>query len=243
MQASIDRGTILSMNEQPDTGDLNDRIRFLVEDYWTREKVPLLLSRLGLQDKGEVSVRARQYAKSLREYLSHQLISQVQVIQHSKKSSLVGAIPACVNLDEQSELDLLLEKTQIESQLTIPRFHRAFWSAFRTPLDESKRRYVNVHRPIRFYDLMTPESSHGHEEIDREYIVGPDAEGTKILHTIQKWLRSKHLEMTPFLSSQSTTEQPTKSLLDRLLNSLDPSELARVTMPLDVVQKLRNETA
>ena len=222
------------------TDDLNRRIIRSVTEYWETNRVPLLLSRLGLQDDGEISKLTRQYSSSLREYLERHLSDQVRVVQHQSKSQLVGAIPMEVDLDEGGA-DTVLEKTQNKTANTVLRFHPAFWAAFRKPLDKSKSRFMSDHVPVRFMDSASLQTPHGFVEVEREYIVGPDADFFRVQQTAQDWLDHSGIEPSIYLSSGKSTEQP-RDLLDRLLDTLETSELERVTMPLDVVSKLRRQS-
>ncbi len=223
------------------TDDLNRRIIRSVTEYWETNRVPLLLSRLGLQDDGEISKLTRQYSSSLREYLERHLSDQVRVVQHQSKSQLVGAIPMGVDLLEEGGGDILLEKTQSKTANTVLRFHPAFWAAFRKPIDKCESRFISIHEPVRFRDSASAEKPDGFVEIQREYIVGPEADSNHVQQAAQDWLDRSGIESRIYLSSGKSTEQP-RDLLDRLLDTLETSELERVTMPLDVVSKLRRQS-
>ena len=80
-----------------------------------------------------------------------------------------------VDLDEGGA-DTVLEKTQNKTANTVLRFHPAFWAAFRKPLDKSKSRFMSDHVPVRFMDSASLQTPHGFVEVEREYIVGPDAD-------------------------------------------------------------------
>ena len=132
---------------------LDDRIVSSVRECWDAHQMPLLLSRLGSQDNSGIAGRTKEQAGSLRAYLHQRLADRVRVIQHSDKPQLVGAVPADFAAGTTSEVDALLERTHNQRKESTQRFQPAFWAAFRKPLDEDKRRYVSVQKPVHFRDL------------------------------------------------------------------------------------------
>lgn len=220
--------------------ELNNRIVELVQDCWNEHHMPLLLSRLGSHDRGEIARIVKQHSSNLRWYLRNQLADDLQVVQHSTKPQLVGVLPRHVDVDADDDGDSLLEKTIDESVVPGPRYHPAFWAAFRKPLDKSRNRYMSIRSPIQFQDSPSAERPDGFIQITSEYVAGPHAEHATVQQRVQEWLADNKLQPSVFLSTGASAdpEQPA-DLLDRLLHALDPSDLERITMPLDVVRKLR----
>ena len=223
--------------------DLDAKIVNLVNRCWEERQMPLLLSRLGGQDNGEIASGAKRQAGSLIAYLRQRLVNDVQVIQHSTKPPVVGAIPAGVDAGVNGDFDALLDRTRGQSEEATPRFQPAFWAAFRKPLDESKRRYMSVQAPLHFRDAIPEERPDGFIEVEREYVIGPDAEMMEVQQKMQAWLANNKLEPSSFLlkGKTGTTHLPSDDLLGRLLLALEPDDLKRVSMPLDIVGKLRRQ--
>ena len=225
--------------------DLDSRIVELVREFWEEHRIPLLLSRLGNQENGRIAEMAKKKAGNLRTYLRRELAGKVQVIQHSAKFPVIGAIPAGAEIPENTDFDTLLEKThrRLEAEAT-PRYHPAFWAAFRKPLDETSRRYMSVQSPPRFQDASPEDRPDGFVEITREYIVGLDVEEREVHQKIQNWLAANGLDPKSFLSKSKAiaTHLPSDDLLGRLLLALEPDELKRISMPLDVILKLRRQS-
>lgn len=224
--------------------DLDDRIINLVRGHWEEHRAPLLLSRLGGQDGGDIAKRAKLGASSLGAYLRDRLADSVQVIQHSTKQAVVGAIPAGVDTGAQGGCDELLDRTRDQVVRATPRFHPAFWAAFRIPLEKSKRRHVSVQAPIRFQDVASEDRPDGFMEIERKYIAGPDAEAVEVHKKAQAWLSDNHMESSKFSwkVKAEATHLPHDDLLGRLLLALEPDDLRQISMPLDIVSKLRRES-
>ena len=223
--------------------DLDNRIIELVQHCWDEHRMPLLLSRLGNHDRGEIATRVRKYSSNLRSYLHNRLAGNLRVVQHSTRPELVGVLPLHAETGTNDDVDSVLEKTLKESVVTGPRFHPAFWAAFRKPLDGSNNRYMSTGTPIRFQDSPPADRPNDYVQITPEYVVGPDAEYAEVQQKAQKWLADNMLHPTPYLSTgrSAISEQPS-DLLDRLLHALDPSDLERITIPLDIVLKLRRQS-
>lgn len=229
----------------PQSSSLDDRIVDLVGKCWEEHRIPLLLSRLGGEDGGEIGRQARQEASSLGAYLRRHLVARVRVIHHSAMPTVAGAIPADVAAGANGDLDRLLERAREHGQSsgTGPRFQPAFWAAFRVPLGEFKKRYMSIQAPLRFVDVSSEEPPDGFLEVAREYIVGPDVEAKEVQQRAQDWLAANGLDQEPFLSKSKAdvARLPSDDLLGRLLLALEPDELKRISMPLDVVRKLRRQ--
>ena len=203
--------------------------------------MPLLLSRLGGERNGDIARQAKEQAGSLGAYLRKRLADHVQVVQHSIRPTVIGAIPSDVVAAESGNFDTLLEKTRGHAMQTAQRFRPAIWAGFRKPLHESNRRYMSVQAPVHFQDGPGDDQPDGYIEVQREYVVGPEAEATEVQHKIEAWLTENGLEPTPFMMTRpsETAQLPSHDLLGRLLLALDPDDLKRLSMPLDIVNKLR----
>lgn len=222
------------MTERP-PDELDRRIVDSVQQHWDDQQAPLLLSELG--GRGDIGVRARNAEGSLANYLRARLADSVEVIRHSAKSSVVAAVPAGAagGLDFDSLLDKPVGRSPDTSQL---RFVSALWAAFRRPLNAGEERYVSVQRPIRFVDVAAGEQPANRIAIPRECISG--APGA--IERINKWIDENKLDRTPFLFEERACERlPSNDVLGRFLLALDPRDLARISIPLDVVDKLRRE--
>ena len=229
----------MTTSEKPDT--LADQIVASVRQYWDNHHRPLLLSRLGGQEGGEIArlLKQRTDGLSLRVYMQDELAGRVTVIQHSSRRELVGAIPVGEIVEDA---DALLERiTRVRSVQTGRRFHPAFWAAFLKPLDEPKRRYISVQAPVHFRDSLPDDQPKGFVEIESRYVAGPEVGLEKVHQKAESWLTDKGIDETPFLLRAKTGIEnlPTNDLLSRLLLSLDDDDLQRVSMPLDIVKKLR----
>lgn len=214
--------------------DLLDRqIVDYVRRHWDEEQTPLLLSTLGGRDG--IRERVKNESSSLAGYLRNRLASRITVIQDTANPTVLAAIPA----DATGDFNSLLEKTRgRHTGADVSHFARALWAAFRRPLDDTKERYVSVKRPIRFIDVAQEERPEGQIAIPREYI--SDAPG--IYERIEKWIQENNIDRAPLLFEiRASGKLPVDDVLGRFLLALEPEELARVSIPLDIVKKLRQE--
>ena len=231
------------MTEFTQSEELDSRITDLVEQHWQEHQTPLLLSLLGSQDGGEIARRVKAHHTGLRAYLRHRLEDRVQVIQHSTNPTITGVVPASATLGTDEEINASLEKTQHGSSEPVLRFHPAFWAAFRKPLGESNRRYMSVATPIRFQDSSGENQSNGFVEVPRTYISDSAMDDDQTLQNAERWLADNELQKNIYLTNAKPDpdfDHP-RNLLDRLLLSLEPKELNRISMPLDIILKLRNQ--
>ena len=229
----------MTISEGP--SNLDSRIVELVRQCWDEHRMPLLLSRLGGEYNGDIAREAKEQAGSLGAYLRQRLADHVRVVQHSTRHTVIGAIPSDVDAGGGGNFDTLLDQARGPAKQTAQRFHPAFWAGFRKPLHESSRRYMSAQAPVYFRDVIGDNQPEGFTEIQRKYVVGPDVDATEVQQEIEAWLAENGLEPTPFLMTRpaETAQLPSHDLLGRLLLALDPEDLKRLSMPLDIVNKLR----
>lgn len=231
------------MTASEQSSDLNNRIVSLVEKHWEENNVPLLLSRLGDHDNGDIARSAKQKAGGLAVYLRRELVNHVRVIQHGTKPTITGVIPANAEIKDD-EIDEFLDRTSSKSMNVTPRLHPAFWAAFRKPLDAHQRRYMSVQEPFYFQDTVPENKLDDLVEVAAEYIAGPDSDSMEVHRRARDWLSANQIEEVRFFSKEEARERRpySNNLLDKLLLTLEPEDLKRISMPLDIVNKLRQQS-
>lgn len=117
-------------------------------------------------------------------------------------------------------------------------FKSSFWAAFRVPLQNGKRRFLNVD-DVRFSDLSASALSasggpgESYVEIPPDCIVsGPDTRAAR--EKALGWLASNGLDPARFADDEAGSGAD----LRRVLSKLDDADLCRVLVPLDAVAKL-----
>lgn len=226
------------MNEVSGSGsELENRVVEVVEEHWQEHGKPLLLSQLG---NGEVGRRAKAEAGGLASFIETRLRDRVRLIQHEDARQLIGAIPWSVDIGSGSD-SVLWERSRNAAEGSDQWFAPAFWAAFRKPLAIGYSRWVRSERPVRFEDVREGfEAAQGFVEVDRSYIADPDGDVGDVITNINAWREDKGVQLDAFLRTpEKESGSGSDGLLGQLLDSLNLDEMKRVTMPLDVVDKLR----
>ena len=211
----------------------------LVKEHWHKHDAPVLLSELGSADQGEIGRSAKKLSINLAGFIKDRMKDRVRIVSGSGHPPVMVAMPA--NIERDVDVDDLLARKREHSIARGPRFDPAFWAAFRVPLDEKKRRFVSTRAPILFEDTPSVEYDRaGFVEIERQYIATAGSDDVQQL--ISDWLRTHDLDHRTYLAAKKESSYlPANDLLGRLLVSLEPDELKRMSIPLDVIGKLRRE--
>ena len=212
-----------------------------VREHWNQLGKPILLSQLGSRVPREESTRIKEKFDNLASYLRRELSDHIAVLQSKENPTIIGAIPANAVDDESLHADILLSRSVRRPGTAFPRFHPAFWAAFIKDLEPEAHRYVFIGPPPRFRDLGSDEEPEDTIEIARDYIVGTDDDVAAVHESINKWIRANQLNEEAFLAESTSIAEdlPSDDLLGRLVGSLTQEELKRMSIPLDIVSKLR----
>ena len=226
--------------------DIDRRIADIVEEHWAQRSAPLLLSQLGSRISREDAAGSRDEHRNLAAYLRARLADRVYVMQSSKNPTITAAIPADARENSSIDDDTMLSGTLRRPEAAFPRFHPAFWAAFVKEPGTRTRRYVSMGPPPRFQELSGDETPGDADaaEVGSEYIVGTDADIAAVHSSIRKWLVANHLDESCFLAEAASRHEqlPSEDLLGRLVTALTPDELKRMSIPLDIVSKLRRQS-
>lgn len=222
--------------------ELKDKIFQVVDDFWNSKERPVLLSLLGSLENASIAKNVKKLGFSLREFLSQEMSESVSVGTHSKNKVLVGVYPKRIGALGQAKLDSLLEENSSVSS-SMPRFHKTYWAAFKVSLARTERRYVSISDQPSFRDIGAKEAPPANAvEVDRKFITTSSASSDQDVYSqVVEWAKENDIELDwltlGFYSKRSS--QP-ENLMLSLLEALDPTDLKRVSVPLDVVQKLLN---
>ena len=213
-----------------------------VEANWREHKVPLLLSALGNIEGGRISREAKRHAESLRAFLEAEVAHRVSVVQHSNRPTVIGVVPKTESTSSIQDWDSLLDDTGARPQL--PRLHPALWAAFRMPIAHGKDRYVRLSEPLGFVDVTRGGETIPEDriQVDHTAIAGPDAPRETVYEKATTWLRDNKLDVSAFrgeAAARGSTRLPPNDLLGRLILALDSRELQKISIPMEIVAKLR----
>ena len=103
---------------------------------------------------------------------------------------------------------------------------------------------MSTRMPIRFEDTHSATENHptGYVEVERQYIADAECDDGDVQRLIADWLIANKLDSGRYLAANSAVaDLPNDDLLGRLLVALDAEDLKRMTIPLDVIGKLRQQ--
>lgn len=221
------------------------RIKNLVQEHWNAHGTPMLLSQLGSRVRPEDAKAIKNESENLAAYLRDRLANSVEVVQSSQIPAIIAAVPANVMTDSNMDIDAMLSWTR--RRIEVPRFHPAFWAAFVKEPTPHTRRYVSVGPPPRFQEFRddTAPSNTDGIEVSADYIVNAGDNIAAIHSSIKRWLNANSLDESLFIADGESRQQqrlPSDDLLGRLIMALNPEELKRMPIPLDIVSKLRRKS-
>ncbi|MXY51454.1 MAG: hypothetical protein F4Y86_02845 [Gammaproteobacteria bacterium] len=226
------------MEEEGTGSGLVEQAVQLVERCWAEREVPLLLSELG---SGEIGKGVRTEGVGLARFVETRLQGRVRLIKHKDVAQLIGVIPWHVDVRDEQHESGLLERTRRATPQGEGRFEVGFWAAFRKPLGSGRTRWVRSEKPVRFEDVREGFSApDGFIQVERSFIVDPGGDANDVVESMERWSKEVDVPLGTFQRARARTSgEATDDLLGKLLATLDEDEMRRVTMPLDVVNKLR----
>ena len=242
LQSSTSVTNVLIPLMDQDTLQLIDETVDRVDAFWREHSVPMLLSALGNVERGRISREVKRHADGLRSFLEVVVGERVLVVAHSRKPMVVGVVPRNEDTRGIQDWDPLLDKTGAKA--TSRRLHPALWAAFRKPIEDAMERYVQVGESVRFTDVAREDEIPDGIRVERRFIVGIEASPEAVYENAMAWLHENQLEVSDFqpeAGSRTSTKLPSNDLLGRLILALDPRDLQRLSIPMDVVAKLRRQ--
>lgn len=228
------------------TSDLRDRIVKHVRKHWKQQSAPLFLSSLGKLEDGDISRQIREEFEGVRSFLQEDecLQDQLRVVTHSNFPAMVGVVPRDRKTDAIKDWDSMLEKSRPSS--VVPRLHPAFWAAFRKPLTKDMERFLKISdESIRFEDTSSDSHATDGIRISPELLAEPHATDEEVYGNAEKWAQANGFNIIRFRLSpkpHESQEFPAKDLLSKIISTLDAEDLRKISMPLDVIAKLRRSS-
>lgn len=240
------------MNSAVSETSLPKVIAYYVREHFKTEGTGLLLSQLGQTltlQHAELKVQLGN--KKLAEFLQKKMagIVKVEVAPHDSKISIV--LPA--EIDLSGDLNRYFPKKRAAEPTiapVIPRYNRAVWAAFSQPATPHAKRYLTFEPVTNFIDSEDMPSVSDAKLVEDEFLVSavlavdPAQRARKIAENIDAWSKRHGIPQNLLLASSKNLQNQAidekQSLLDLLLSALSENELKRITLPLDIVTKLKN---
>ena len=107
-------------------------------------------------------------------------------------------------------------------------------------------RYVQADESVRFTDVAQGQEIQGGIQVDRQFIVGFDVSPEMVYENAVTWLDNNQLDISKFEfdpepRSKTNFILPSNDLLGSLILALDPQDLQKISIPMEVVAKLRRQ--
>ena len=232
--------------------ELAAEIETLVSTTFAQRRQVVLLSYLGqaLRKRG-YDFRAILGDQKLADFIRSELADKVRVVATPAGPLIFAAYPAEVTLE--SEIDPFGTSGSVsakEPQESSDRekrelVARGVWFAFSHALEPGKARVLRLEPDVEYEDYDESGEKPDGYEIARDVIVPvgsvPRHQRNEIIYdNIRAWAAQNGVPFKLLLEAQ-TEKSFRRSALDVILGSLSESDLARITMPLDVVAKLRRK--
>lgn len=204
----------------------------------TSKKPLYLLSQLGKDLGGDLRDLKLLQDQTLAEFVAERLSDEFKLVQ----TGAHGNVQALIRLVELDGQLVPIPEVSSAGEQKHPRYHYRFWAAFSVPL-ETGDRYLNLDD---FSFSAEPVPADGNYlQIAREFVASPEASDrdSLIRENISRWLQINGLAAERFLAraSASSALKPRdrkSSLLELVIEALDPEQLASTTLSLDVVAGL-----
>jgi hypothetical protein len=224
-----------------------DAARTEIERHWQASGSALLLSSLGTtlsQPSGELAAVLQ--GQKLRTFIESNQIGQI--VQHPVVRQKIGVVPSSITVPT-NPADLF-ERSAPQRR---PRVDRVFWKAFYEPMLPGQRRFVVLGNregmPLEIVNSAAPpEGTVKYHEILESDLVGSERKEehdyiNEMWANIDGWLKRNQLNVGSFVSSGSDIPRTTfivgaGASLGAALSALDPNDLARIFVPLDIVGKM-----
>jgi hypothetical protein len=238
---------------------LRESIAKSVSEYWAATGKAMLLSALGAQLRREFPNAPPLMPQGLRAFLSSW--PMVHVVTHPETPEKIGAVPLSVDIPEDHR-ELFGERLpwapattrQFPLATQHPRYAPEFWKAFHTPIDV--KRFIVI-PTAENPNLRIVEGAEGPDEVGCYEVLPSDVSllptqaplYEKVQATSQRikdWLARNGLSAKLFTSPLPEASRRQINLpafeerrsVAAALAKLEPSDQARILVPLDIVAKL-----
>jgi len=235
-----------STEHQPSPADdqLDELIIQTVHRHWETTGKALLTSKLGseLTRIGAWSKAVRRI--TLQEYINQNLNERLRLEPWPAHPDIPGLFPKDVALEEPTSryFEFVPPSKSI-------RFRPKIWRAFCDKLPEGTRRHLDIFGE-NFRDLPEADAAAPNTfPIEPKEIWNQSSypDRSWVTQSIQEWAKRHSIPLTALTASPSETggdvrgqtPQHAATLLDRICETLDVRDMSRISMPLDIIDRLR----
>lgn len=220
-----------------------------VQEYWKQHEKVCMLSTLGFNLKESIPDSKRILGEGLSDYLRQN--SLVHVVQFPNINQKIGAVPLSIKVPDDPT-SLFKSQTNMVSAPNRPIYMQEFWNSFIRRIEDGQVRCITLDadRILHIRDVEQDEFTEGTDSYlveakDLSPIVPgkTDAEKASATHNqITNWITSKALSHEMFVKKIDYINPKRRdykiALLLGAFEGLPDADLARISIPLDILSKL-----
>lgn len=232
---------------------IKEKIVVLANAYW-QQKTALLLAQVGQAlNRDGINLKEVLRGRRLSAFIRAEMHDRLEIIP-SPNDPLVQAVKP-----KDGAVDGLIADyfghsgKSAGSPATVHRFNRSLWLAFSRAIQSGTKRIVSIDTEVSFQDVKDDAPKQPGFVLTQADIVSPDGllksqRNLQIEEKIVEWATLNSISINS-LQEQSRekheriTHAPCTTLLTLLIDCLDPEELRRINMPLDIISKLHRKIA
>lgn len=222
---------------------LKKAIQEIVDQHWRAYGLALLLSELG-KSLGAQQTRYRETlgGQKLAVFIASHLSDEIQIFRLCLKKASVWVAPKCAKLSADASASF--KPVGHRPQFNLPRFDNSVWLAFRRPVKPHYIRYIRLEPAVKFRDVPACSSAEDDEFIITESDISAKDDVAQIGAHILNWAHTHGINVERLKKPRSApTLKPTianteESVFSLMVTALSDAELAKLSLPLDIVVKL-----
>lgn len=176
--------------------------------------------------------------RQVRRFLESEM-PELEQVQHDHEPTNWGLVPADANVETPTSKYFARSGTHQQSEFP---YQNALKVAFTRALEPGKARWVSFN-PARFVDLPAGEQAQASVELPADDIT-PGLANDRLVERVESFLKSCGLNPEALKIGQARVVQPPRgrTALHQLLALIPSGDLSRVSMPLDLVRRLLDQS-
>jgi hypothetical protein len=218
--------------------DWQAALKRAVDERWNDEKVFFVAEVKPFLTKQGVDVETLLKGRQVRYFIDSEM-PELKQIQHDHEPTNWGLVPNEAVIEPPTAR--YFGRDESRRRESFP-FQNALRVAFTRPLETGRVRWLVLH-PLRFLDLPAGEAAPSGIEILRAEIEA-GASGEELVTRIEAFLRSSGVDPEAFRTGQARPAPPPRgrTALHQFLSLIPASDLSRVSIPLDLVRRLLDQS-
>lgn len=227
----------------------------IVNKHWAESKTALLLSKIKSEmERENCNVDDWLNGRKLKDAILEDSKGHIRLIRNPKQPLVWGAVPHDSDLPEDQSLIFARFANKTSNSSEEPRFNRAVWLAFAKPILPEARRYLEIGPPSKYRDIYDDEEIPKLGiEVDKNFISNArdtpsstEDHENRVAENIRNWANDNNIKIEELILSRRSRHDQSSRPHDHVnhfdyldLSTLSPAEKARISIPLDLLSKIK----